>query len=526
MRALATPTSLPPRAAALMLALLAALALFRLGDVPLLGPDEPRYARVAAEMHRRGDWVTPTLQGRPWLEKPALYYWLAGAAFSVLGETEAAARLPSVLAALVMAGATALFGARLFGTAAGLQAGFVLATALLPFPYARAASMDMLVAAGITVCTGLVGLRVLGIAGPLAAAAAGAAAGLAVLAKGPLGLLLPLLVLVSFAAVRRDGAALKRGVTAGAVLAFLVVAAPWYGAILHAQGRAFVDVFLLDHNVARFTSTVHRHPGPPYYYLPILLIGLFPWTGLLAPALASLRWRAPRDLFVLCWLAAPLLFLSAAGSKLPGYVLPCLAPLALLLGRAAAASVAPAGPRLRAAGVAAAALAAAGGAGTLLLRARGDPAWLALVPLTGWTAVVAGAALWRSARDPGGTLAVLRVGGAGLLLLLAFAAPPVLEARESGRSLFVAAQGREVLAFGAWRTAWMAGYWYNDGRVREVGSLDAVAAEARGGSVLVLAGPAQQRELERAPGLRVRRLARGPRANVLLRVEALSASGA
>jgi hypothetical protein len=140
--------------------------------------------------------------------------------------------------------------------------------------------------------------------------------------------------------------------------------------------------------------------------------------------------------------------------------------------------------------------------------------------------VVAGAALWRSARDPGGTLAVLRVGGAGLLLLLAFAAPPVLEARESGRSLFVAAQGREVLAFGAWRTAWMAGYWYNDGRVREVGSLDAVAAEARGGSVLVLAGPAQQRELERAPGLRVRRLARGPRANVLLRVEALSASGA
>ena len=84
--------ALPARGAFLLLALSGALLLFRLGTVPLLGPDEPRYARVAVEMHRAGEWVTPTLQGQPWLEKPPLYYWLAGAAFSVLGETEAAAR--------------------------------------------------------------------------------------------------------------------------------------------------------------------------------------------------------------------------------------------------------------------------------------------------------------------------------------------------------------------------------------------------------------------------------------------------
>src|SRR5512134_1067591 len=109
--------TLSGRGAALLLATTAALLLLGLGQVPLLGPDEPRYARVAVEMQRAGEWVTPTLQGVPWLEKPALYYWLAGAAFSVLGENEAAARLPSVLAGLLLAGATAHVGARLFGRA-------------------------------------------------------------------------------------------------------------------------------------------------------------------------------------------------------------------------------------------------------------------------------------------------------------------------------------------------------------------------------------------------------------------------
>src|SRR4051812_19690565 len=142
--------ALPPRGTALLLALVLGLLLFRLGATPLIGPDEPRYARVAVEMHRRHAWVVPTLAGRPWLEKPPLYYWTAGAAFSLLGENETAARLPSVLAALVLTGVTALAGARMFGAAAGLHAGFVAGTALLAFAYGRAAAMDMLLAATVT----------------------------------------------------------------------------------------------------------------------------------------------------------------------------------------------------------------------------------------------------------------------------------------------------------------------------------------------------------------------------------------
>src|SRR5262245_27589768 len=272
------------RSTALLLALTAALLLFRLGAVPLVGPDEPRYARVAVEMHRSGDPVTPTLQGVPWLEKPVLYYWLAGMAFSVLGETETAARLPSVAAALLLVAVAAVIGGRLYGRAARLHAGFILATSLLVFAYGRAATMDMLVAAGISAAIGLFALDLLG--SPRAPATIPAAyvfMALATLAKGPLGVLLPALVVAGYILAAREWRLLWRVVSPAGIALFILVAGPWYLAIYRAQGQAFVDVFLLNHNVERFTTTVHNHPGSPLYYLPVLVAGLFPWSGLLLP---------------------------------------------------------------------------------------------------------------------------------------------------------------------------------------------------------------------------------------------------
>jgi 4-amino-4-deoxy-L-arabinose transferase-like glycosyltransferase len=519
-----TSRALPARGAALLLALVLALLVLRLGAVPLLGPDEPRYARVAVEMHRAGEWVTPTLQGRPWLEKPPLYYWLAGSAFGVLGETEAAARIPSVLAALLLVGATMLVGARLCGSSAGLHAGFVAGLSLLPFAYGRAASMDMLLAATVTVAIGLGGLRLLGIAGRLGVVGAAAAAGLATLAKGPLGLRLPILVLGGFVALTRDWRRLAELAHPRAIAAFLVVAAPWHAAILLDQGRQFVDVFLLNHNLERFTSTIHHHPGPFWYYLPVLLAGLFPWSGLAVPALFRLAPRASRvDAFLLLWLGLPLVFFSLAGSKLPGYVLPCVPPLAILMGRAADRLVKEArtpervlsGRVVALVTLVLGALAATAPAALFSLK---EPMWRSAIPLGVWAVVVAFLFSRRVDGDPGGALRLLRTGAAGLLLLLTIAAPPILGHRESGRSLFIPAMGREVLAWGAWRTAWMAGYFYNDGHVREVESVDEILSVAGRGPVLVLAGPSERRQLESMGPLEVRVLARGPRENALLRV--------
>ncbi|MCG6922437.1 MAG: glycosyltransferase family 39 protein [Acidobacteria bacterium] len=517
--------ALPPRSAAVLLALVAALLVLRLGVVPLLGPDEPRYTRVAVEMHRAGEWVTPTLQGEPWLEKPPLFYWLAGGAFSLLGETETAARLPSVLATLLLVGVTMFVGARLYGTAAGLHAGFVAGTSVLMFAYGRAASMDMLLAATVTAAIGLGGLRVLGMAGPHALPAAAAFAGLATLAKGPLGLLLPLLVLGGLVLATRQWRVAREAVSPLAVGAFVVVAAPWYVAILVDQGRQFIDVFVLNHNLQRFTSTIHHHPGPLWYYLPILLAGLFPWSGLAVPGLAGLRPRGSRsDLFALLWLGLPLLLFSLAGSKLPGYILPCVPPLAILMGRAADRLVSAAAPERYLSGRVTALVGLVLGAlvattPAFLLFRMHEPLWRSAVPFALWALAVTFLFSRRVGTDPAGALRLLRIGSAGLLLLVTLAAPPILARHESGRRLFIPTMGREVLAWGARRTAWMAGYFYNDGKVREVSGGEEVLQAAKEGPTLVIVGPGERRRLEAMGSVETRVLADGPRENVLLRVE-------
>ncbi len=517
--------TLPLRPAALLLALVLALLVFRLGAIPLVGPDEPRYARVAVEMHRAGAWVTPTLQGEPWLEKPPLYYWLAGACFSALGETEAAARVPSLLATLLLVGATAFFGARFYGSRAGLHAGFVAGTALLPFVYGRAASMDMLLAATVTVATGLLALRLLDLSGRGPVAAAGAVAGLATLAKGPLGLLLPALVAGGYLLVTREWRRLRALVSPAAIGAFLIVAAPWYVAILLAQGRHFVDVFLLNHNLERFTSTIHHHPGPIVYYLPVLLLGFFPWSGLLVPGLLRVAPRSSRaDLFLLLWAGLPFLFFSLAGSKLPGYILPCVPPLAILMGRAADQLVVEGATPERAlfgrvAALVGLVLAALFAAVPAWLFSLGEPLWRSAIPVAFWAVIAAFLVARRIAADPAGALRLLRIGAAGLLLLVLMVAPPILARRESGRVFFRAAMGREVLAWGAWRTAWMAGYFYNDAKVHEVTSAAPILAALDRGPALVLAGPAESRRLQAMGSIRVHVLAHGPHDNELLRME-------
>jgi 4-amino-4-deoxy-L-arabinose transferase-like glycosyltransferase len=382
----------------------------------------------------------------------------------------------------------------------------------------------MLLAATVTVAIGLAGLRLLGLTRRGAVVTAAAFAGLATLAKGPLGLLLPVLVIGGYVLLTREWRCLRELLSPAALAAFLVVTTPWYAAILLDQGRHFVDVFLLDHNVQRFTSAIHHHPGPFWYYAPVLLAGLFPWSGLAIPGLLGLRPRASRtDLFLLLWLALPFTFFSLAGSKLPGYVLPCLPPLAILMGRAADRLVSSeATPERYLSGRVVALVGLV--LGTLVatvpafLYRLQEPLWPSAIPFGLWALAVAFLFSRRVGADPAGALRLLRIGAAGLLLLLALAAPPILARHESGRSLFVPAMGRSVLAWGAWRTAWMAGYFYNDGKVREVTGASEILAAADREPTLVVAGPGERRQLEAMGSIEVHVLAHGPRDNWLLRV--------
>jgi 4-amino-4-deoxy-L-arabinose transferase-like glycosyltransferase len=516
--------SLPTGGTLLLLALTLLLLIFRAGAVPLVGPDEPRYARVAVEMSRSGDLVTPTLQGRPWLEKPILYYWLAAGSYRLLGENETAARLPSVLATLLLVLTTAIVGARLYGRRAGLHAGFIVATSVLTFAEGRAATMDMLLAAALTAGLGLFALRQLDLAGAGASILGAAFLGLATLAKGPIGIVLPVLVLASYLAITRQWPRPRLAEAALAAGAFLMVALPWYLMVWMRQGHAFIETFLLNHNVQRFTSTVHRHPGSFLYYVPVLLVGLFPWSGLLLPAFGRVTRRATADVLLLCWILAPLVFFSAAGSKLPGYILPIVPPLSILMGRGAVALLdrEPLRPGLGPTGVALLGLLlgfAVFGA-TAWLWWKGEPDAPSLLPVGIWALILTWLVLRIIQRSPAEALRSLRVGATGLLILVTLAAPPYVAHHESGRDLFRPAAGREVLAWGAWRTAWMAGYFYNDGRVREVTDPAEITSAASTAPVLALCGPEQLGLLKWTPGIHVEVLAVGPRRNALLEVSA------
>jgi 4-amino-4-deoxy-L-arabinose transferase-like glycosyltransferase len=257
------------------------------------------------------------------------------------------------------------------------------------------------------------------------------------------------------------------------------------------------------------------------YYLPVLALGLVPWAGLLVPALARVaRQRSRVDVFVLAWIALPLVFFSLAGSKLPGYILPCLPPLALLMGRSADALLRGdlGAAESHSAGVLGLVLALPLAASPALLVHWGEPGWRAWMPVALWSMMTMLLAWYHMRSRAAAALAVLRTGAAGLLLLIALAAPALLARRESGRDLFRPAEGREVLVWRAWRTAWMAGYFYNDGHVREVETLADVQAASAVGPALVLCPPAERRELEATVGLSTQPLAEGPRGNVLLQV--------
>ncbi|MGH9581250.1 MAG: ArnT family glycosyltransferase, partial [Terriglobales bacterium] len=312
------------------------LFFFGLGSFGLTGPDEPRYAQVAREMIERQDWVTPTLYGKPWLEKPVLYYWQARVAFAVFGVADWTARLPgAAFAALLVAAAYAFM--RRFRPGGQLEAALITASSAGVLGFGRGASTDMQIAAPFAAgmmawYAWLEGGRKLWLA------AFYALMGVATLAKGPVAPLLAALGIGVFAALRREPAMIRRTLWLPGVALYLAVALPWYVAV-QLRNPEFFRVFILEHNLARFSSDLYLHRQPFWYFAPVLLLAMAPWTAFAAAAVASVvrRWRAwasPEEtlpVFLLSWGMAPVAFFSLSQSKLPGYILPAVPAFALLV---------------------------------------------------------------------------------------------------------------------------------------------------------------------------------------------------
>lgn len=324
----------------LLLGFCAYFFFFGLSNFGLIGADEPRYAQVAREMLARRDWITPILGGFPWLEKPVLYYWQAMLAYSIFGVSDWAARLPSAVDAALMVLGVYLFLKRL---RPGLQLDGALMTASMAgtIGFARAASTDMPLSAAFT----------LGMLAWYAWYESGKHRylalfylfiGLGALAKGPVAVFLSGVIVLIFAATKHYLNIVWRTLWFPGIALFCLVTLPWY-VLVQVRNPDFFHIFFLQHNLERFGTNLYHHKEPFWYFVPVALLGLLPWTVFaLASLWESIRtWWSERSqmlasadalsVFLVIWFLAPIIFFSISQSKLPGYILPALPAGTLLL---------------------------------------------------------------------------------------------------------------------------------------------------------------------------------------------------
>ena len=346
----------------------------------LVGADEPRYAQIAREMLTAHDQacdalhanllphslrpadlnnsfhcllagtVTPILHGKPWLEKPALYYWRAMSFFREFGVSDWSARLPSTSGAAFLI-LLIFLHMRRFRPGGHLDAALITVSSIAILSFSRGASTDMQLAAPF--CIGMLGwyawyetgkkfwlfdLYFFGAAGTLA--------------KGPVAPFLAFCIIFCFIALRREWTLLRRTVWLPGVLLYLVIVLPWYIAVQRLN-PTFYNEFILNHNLKRFATNEFQHHQPAFYYLVVLVLGLMPWTILAFRALVDAlqisfaEWKVRRKPvpylghsragdafpeFLVLWAVFPIVFFSFSGSKLPGYILPSIPPLTILTG--------------------------------------------------------------------------------------------------------------------------------------------------------------------------------------------------
>jgi 4-amino-4-deoxy-L-arabinose transferase-like glycosyltransferase len=342
-----------------------------LGAIGFVGPDEPRYAWIARDMAESGDWITPRLYGKPWFEKPPLYYWGAAICFKLFGVSEAAARLPSAMSALLATLTMAWLAWRIYGAETARWLLLLLPTTVGMIGFSHAAATDMPFSATLTiamVCAAVI-MRLLPErssqdgaqrAAPLqdepdvvrrrwiAPILFGFFLGLAVLAKGPAAIILcggAVFFWALFTKRWRDALCLLHP---AAIAAFCATALPWY--ILVARRNSdFFRIFIIEHNLKRYVTPEFQHIQPFWFYVPILLLAVVPWIALFLPTASRMQKEnlttSPKLLF-LTSATFTVLFFSASQSKLPGYVLPAV-PAIMLLFADACTYVNGAPPRLR-----------------------------------------------------------------------------------------------------------------------------------------------------------------------------------
>ncbi|MGB5428019.1 MAG: phospholipid carrier-dependent glycosyltransferase [Gammaproteobacteria bacterium] len=316
----------------------------QLGYRDLIEPDEGRYAEIPREMVATGDWVTPRLNGFKYFEKPVLQYWATAMAYTLFGDNTTTARLWPALTGFLGALWAGFLGLRLYGRSAGFYAFLITLSGLLYFVDGHYLLLDMSLA--VFLFAG-VGCLVLAQRSRDDAAilrnwmlAGWTALALATLSKGLIGVVLPAATVVVYSLWARDWVLWRQLHIVKGLAVFLLVTAPWFIAVSLANPE-FPQFFFIHEHLQRYTSTVHEREGAYWYFVPVFLLGIFPWVAvalksLLRPGFSS---RSPgmagfdAERFLWSFALVVFVFFSAGQSKLPSYILPMMPVVAILAGR-------------------------------------------------------------------------------------------------------------------------------------------------------------------------------------------------
>lgn len=320
---------------ALLLGAFVILSFFAgLGSGPLFDVDEGAFTEATREMLVGGDYITTWLNGMPRFDKPILIYWLQLLSVKSFGLNEFAFRLPSAISGAVWAAATYLFVRRQRNDTEGFLAAALLVLSLQVTIIAKAAIADALLNCCLALSMFSI-YRHFVDRSRVRVFMAFAAIGIGVLAKGPIAILIPTAVSFLFFLSMRDLKGWFRAVlNPAAIVLMLAIVLPWYILEYQAQGQAFIDGFFMKHNVGRFSGSMEGHSGSAFYYVPVVLAGILPATGLLFTALGRIRELVadPLSRFCLLWAGFVFIFFSLSGTKLPHYMIYGYTPLFIILG--------------------------------------------------------------------------------------------------------------------------------------------------------------------------------------------------
>ncbi len=335
---------------------------YNIGSPGLFDVDEAVYAEASREMIETGDWITPQYNYTNRYDKPVFFYWLMVSAFRVFGITEFAARFWSAVFGVALT-LMCYYLLRWIGHPKwGAITAVIFATSLEVIVLAHASITDMTLAFFITSALFCFFLGYIG--GIVKGGEGGFETGfprlsyathwwymgfylstsLAVLTKGPVGIVLPGVIIFIFLILRGEFIqTFKKMYPVSGAFIFLAVALPWYVIEIWINGWEYIDAFFIKHNVTRFTGVVSGHSGPVYYFIPVILIAFFPWSAFLPQVLYKYIPRSkqigaiePKEaitLFSIIWFLVIFIFFSISKTKLPGYIAPLSAPLAIMVGR-------------------------------------------------------------------------------------------------------------------------------------------------------------------------------------------------